>query len=259
MNEASPLQTLYEPRMKRARELVGAAGILERLLSPQMTPRVLRRFLIEYCSLGVQITEPVEGWIRRAGEACVQQDLQKVGRALIDHAAHEAGHHEMFIADTRALVGAHREAGGGTLDAQALIDRPPTRAMRHYIELHEETLASPMPFGQVAIELEIERLSVTLLPALMQQFRRVLGEDVVDALSFLGSHAQLDVGHTRINERIMNELLLQRPAAVGDLARIGAEAMFVYLAFFEECLGAAERAEGATHATGGGARPGAGA
>lgn len=237
------VKDLYEPRIARARAMVGEARIVERLLAPDIDARLLLRFLIEYCAHGVGVTEPVDGWITRAGQACARQPgLQALGEALAAHARHEAGHHVMFIEDTRKLVARWNAAGHPALDADALLARPPTVAMRRYTELHEATIAGELPAAQVAIELEIERLSVVLLPDLLAQFRRVLGDDVLDGLSFLTSHAELDVGHTHLNTRLMETLLAARPEAAGDLARVGGEAMFIYLAFFDECLALAEGA-----------------
>ena len=48
--------------------------------------------------------------------------------------------------------------------------RPATPAMRRYIELHESVIASPAPWAQVAIEYEVEGLSLRLLPPLFEQF-----------------------------------------------------------------------------------------
>ena len=233
------IEELYDPRIARSRKLIAEAAILRRLLDERIQPALLERFLIEYCSLGVQITEPVESWIRRAGERTTAIGLASTGAALCDHARHEADHHLMFIEDTQKLVAHWNTRHAQKLDAAALIARPPTPGMKHYIQLHEDTIASDQPFAQVAIELEVERLSVTVLPSLLSQFRRVLGDDVMNSLSFLGSHAALDVGHTHINSRMLSTLLTQRPDAAADLARIGAEAMFIYIAFFEECYDAA--------------------
>ncbi len=235
-------QDLYAPRIARAREMIKSAPIVDRLLAPDVEPKVLERFLIEYCSLGVQITEPVERWIARSGERCIALGLTDIGTALASHAAHEADHHLMFIEDTKKLVARWNARHGQELDANALIGRGATRAMQHYIQLHEETIVSNTPFAQVAIELEIERLSVVLLPDLLAQFKRVLGPEVLASLSFLGEHAALDVGHTHLNTRMMDTLLTQRPESAADLARVGAEALFIYMAFFEECWGLASRA-----------------
>jgi hypothetical protein len=235
-------QDLYAPRIARAREMIKSAPVAEKLLAPEIDPQVLERFLIEYCSLGVQITEPVEGWIARSGKRCIELGLKDIGEALVHHATHEANHHLMFIEDTKKLVARWNARQGQALDADALIARKPTRAMQHYIQLHEETIVSETPFAQVAIELEIERLSVVLLPDLLAQFKRVLGSEVLASLSFLGEHAALDIGHTHLNTRMMDMVLAQRPESAGDLARVGAEALFIYMAIFEECLSLATTA-----------------
>lgn len=235
------LEQLYIPRVVRTRDLAAHSGIARAMLDEDVDPRVLERFLIEYCSLGVQITEPVEGWIGRAGRRCVEVGLDDVGSMLMSHAVHEAGHHLMFMEDTRKLLAHWNARCELPLDAESLLARAPTRAMRHYIALHEETIDSFMPYGQVAIEFEIERLSIVLVPGLLSHVERVLGHEVSASLGFLRSHAELDVGHTHLNARIMETLLSHRAEDVGDLARIGAEALLVYMAFFGECWRAAVR------------------
>lgn len=233
---------IYERRIERTRNAIAEVPVIRRLLARGIEPDVLARFLIEYCSLGVQMTEPVEGWIARAGARCIELGLQEVGASLCDHARHEAGHHLMFISDTEQLVARWNARRASSLSAADLIARPRTAAIQSYIELHEQTIASELPFGQVAIELEIERLSVVLLPDLLRQFERVLGREVVDSLSFLGSHAALDVGHTHMNTRMMAKVLTLRPESAGELVRIGGEALLVYMRFLEECLELSEQA-----------------
>lgn len=236
------IEELYEPYVRAAREATEVHPCLQKLLAPDIAPSVLERFLIEYCSLGVQITEPVEGWIRRAGERCKQLGLLDVGDNLIKHAAHEAGHHEMFIADTELLVELwNRHSDAGRLVARKLIDRNFTDGMRRYIDLHERVIASEAPFAQIAIELEVERLSTTILPKLLEQFQRILGRGILEKLSFLTEHAALDVGHTHLNTRMMEQLLALRPEVAERVAQAGAAALDAYMRFFDECLGIAQR------------------
>jgi hypothetical protein len=64
----------------------------------------LELFLLHFCALGSQMTEPVERWIRRAAERCVTVGFPELARALKGHAQAEAGHHLMMIADVRSLA-----------------------------------------------------------------------------------------------------------------------------------------------------------
>jgi hypothetical protein len=235
---SSLVDTLYEPHVAAARNAAAHHPSVAALLDPALKPEALERFLLEYCAHGVHVTEPVEGWIRRAGERCKELGLRSVGDALIKHAAHEANHHELFIADARHLAARWNRRGHTQLDADALIERPLTEGMRKYIDLHEAVIASEHPYAQVAIELEVERLSTTVLPGLLEQFQRVLGRDVLSQLSFLTEHAALDVGHTHLNGRLLEQLLALRPEVAEQVANVGAAALDAYMQFFGECLSA---------------------
>lgn len=238
------VELMYEPKVQDARRAVRSDPTMIAVLAEAPDPGVLERFLIEYCSRGVHVTEPVEGWIRRAGERCVAIGLPEIGNALIKHAKHEAGHAQLFAADTRSLVARWNERNvAARLDADALMNRPLTRGAERYIELHERVIASEVPFAQVAIELEIERLSVSLLPPMLAQFRRVLGDSIMDRLTFLAEHEALDVGHTHLNESMMERLLAVRPESAEQLAETGRQALAAYMQLFGECLQSANAAK----------------
>jgi hypothetical protein len=241
------LDVMYDPTVKSVRDEIAQDPTLRTLLDDSVSPKVLERFLIEWCARGVQVTEPVEGWIRRAGERCREVGLDSTGDALLKHAAHEAGHHEMFIADTRALSAHWNERHAQPLDAESLLAQGCTPGMRDYIELHEEVIASSTPFGQVAIEYEIERLSVDVLPSLMQAFERKLGKDVISRLSFLSEHAELDVGHTKLNRKMLGRLLAARPEELPRMVEIGSRALRAYVRFMSDCLEVALREAAASH------------
>jgi hypothetical protein len=200
----------------------------------------LERFLIEWSARGAYMTEPVEGWIRGAGERCIALGQEKLGRGLITHSRHEAGHHLMTIEDTRVLVRRWNARYAQQLDADILIAQPPTEAMRAYRELHDDTIASELPIGQAAIEYEVGYLAVTLVPRILAHVTRVLGREAMEQLSFLNEHAAVDVGHTALNERMLEEILLQHPAQARRLAAIGARGLDCYLRFLGDCLSAAQ-------------------
>src|SRR5262245_5266884 len=96
---------IYETRLCPVRTLFDQeSALVTQILAPRIEPDVLELFLIYFSGLGVAMTEPVEGWIRRAGAACQEMGLDELGRSLITHASHEANHHLMLIEDTRSLV-----------------------------------------------------------------------------------------------------------------------------------------------------------
>jgi hypothetical protein len=230
----------YEQLLTAARNRYRTNSAYRRIVDPNASAGFLDRFLIEFCSLGVQMTRPVEGWIRRAAHRCHQVGLPELGDALERHATHEADHHLMMIDDTRTLVSLWNAGGGPRLDPDELVNRPPTPGIRRYVEHHETTIASAAPWGQLAIEYEIELLSVTEGPALLGNVARVCGADRLEALTFLQDHIAVDEGHTVFNRAQLNRLITEHPETVASLAAAGAAALDAHALFLADCVDGAE-------------------
>lgn len=230
------VQSLYEPRIHAARTQFVSNSAVSAIIAPDMEPIVLELFFIYYNALGVNMTEPVEGWIHRAGVRCEEIGLTELGRSLRAHAKHEAGHHLMMIEDTQNLVAYWNKRHSLTLDADQLLAQPMTPSVVRYRQLHEDVIASDAPFGQLAIEYEIEGLSVSYVPHLMDQCARLVGPTVVEALSFLQEHVEIDVAHTQFNNRQLEQFLTQYPEYVTPLVNAGAAALDAYAGFLNDCL-----------------------
>jgi hypothetical protein len=214
------LKTQYEPHTLLARSRLDSDSSLRRLLDPNIKPALLERFLIEWMSRAAYMTEPVDGWIRRTGQRCIEQGMEKLGNQLITHAKSETGHHVMTI--------------------EELLSQTPTESMKEYRRLHDETIEGPNPVGQIAIEREIGFLAVYFGPRLMQQVETVLGKEVADKMTFLIEHVAVDVGHTLLNEKMLHEAITRSPEKGRIYAEIGARAMTTYIRFLGDCLHIAE-------------------
>ena len=235
------LTEVYETKIDAARKRFSNSPALSVILDPNVDPQVLEAYLIYYKSLGVAMTEPVESWIRRAGEACKAKGMQEIGKSLCSHAQHEAGHEQMMISDTKALVERWNSKYEPKLDVQQLLDQPLTKGVRDYIKLHEDVIASETPFGQLAIELEIEGLSVRVIPGLMEQFKNILGKDIIQGLSFLEDHMAIDVSHTHFNEKQLNLFLNKYPDSLDALVEAGSKALDAYATFWDDCVELAQK------------------
>lgn len=227
---------LYEPLVGDARQRYITADAYQRATDPGATAEFLDRFLIAFCTYGVYMTEPVDRWIRQAGGRCEELGLTELGQALTRHAEHEAGHHTMMINDTRALVELWNGSDRSALNADQLLAEPPPAGCRRYIDLHEDTIRSEAPWGQLAIEYEIERLSITAGPQLMHNVLTVCGAERIAALSFLTDHIALDEGHTVFNRRQLNQLLAERPDLATSLGEAGSAALDAHGAFLADCV-----------------------
>lgn len=198
-------------------------------------PVVLERFLIYFCALGVGMTEPVEGWIRRAGQRCGDLGLTDLARALDAHAHQEADHHLLMQADTHRLVARWNGIHEPRLNAESLLAILPTPGVIGYRKLHENVIAGPAPQDQLAIEYEIEMLSVTYGPVLLQRCSDLSGAEILASLSFLQDHVALDAGHTHFNRLQLSRLLEQKPEFLPGLMAAGSAALDAYAVFLDDC------------------------
>jgi hypothetical protein len=89
---------------------------------------------------------------------------------------------------------------------------------------------------QLAIEYEIEMLSVTYGPRLIERCAGLLGEEVLEGLSFLRDHVALDAGHTNFNRNQLSRLLNEQPGVLSGLVTAGSEALDAYATFLGDCV-----------------------
>jgi len=225
----------YDLALETARRRFAEAPTVVEILSPHVDGTLLELFLVQFCAGGVPMTKPVEEWIRRAARRCAQIGLPAIAQALSAHAAQEADHDLLMHADTHSLVARWNLTRPTRLDAARLLDAPPGPGAVRYARLHEETIAGSSPYAQLAIEYEIERLSVEFGADLIRNIAQRLGPDVLSCLSFIEEHVRLDVGHTKFNRRWLASLLDGHPERVAPLASAGSEALGAYGEFLADC------------------------
>jgi hypothetical protein len=226
----------YEEGVADARRAFSDDPAVRLIQDPAIGADRLEAFFIHYCALGVGMTEPVEGWIRRAGEACTRAGAETLGVALQKHARAEADHHLLMIADLKRLCARREAAGRPSFDADALLELDWPASTHRYRAMHEEVIAGPEPWAQIGVENEIEMLSVEIGPGLLANARALLGDDVLEDLSFLTDHVELDAGHTKFNRRQMAKFLDERPEALDALVRAGTAALDAYREFLGDCV-----------------------
>ena len=145
MVERLHVRNEYEPAIQEARKAFAKSKGVRAVFGGELKPKEALTFLLNFSSMGVEMTRPVDHWIRTAGKRCVDLGYGKLGKALCDHAKHEAGHHKMMVSDTHFLVDRWNQDGFDPLDARVLLARPMTEAVRQYAILHEEVIASDAP------------------------------------------------------------------------------------------------------------------
>lgn len=231
------LRQRYEPPLMPARRSYEEDPALLRLQSAECPDDLFRLFMLRYSAHGVRMTEQVDSWISRAGSRCIEMGLAELGRALHAHARSEAGHEKLMENDARLLAEEWNRTHASQVDARELLNGSPLYSTRKYVQLHEDVIAGPRPYCQIAIEFEIERLSVVLGPAIVGRCVATLNDD---SYSFLAEHVELDKGHTAFNERQLRLLLESDEDNLVSLVETGQQALHCYRGFLAECVELAE-------------------
>lgn len=230
----------YEQYIAAARQRFANSSGVRTLLS-RGEAQFFHSFLLYFCSLGFRMTEPVEGWIRRAADKCAGLGLTTISRVLAAHAQAERGHHLMMIADLRALADLWNRQYRPSADPDALLAQAPSPGVTRYCKIHEDNLAGATPYAQVAIEYEIEMLPLRFGEAFMTRCADVLGPDILSCLSFVTSHIQLDVAHTKTNAWAMAEVFREVPGSTPVLAAAGAAVLDAYAEYLDDCVSLAKQ------------------
>lgn len=238
MNASSSLDK-YNQLMSPARERFETSRGLSTLRTSSH-PRFLEAFLLYFCAIGAQMTEPVEGWIRRAAERCSALGLCELADALTRHARAEAGHHLMMIADLRSLAAHWNARNTPPVDPDELLRTTPSYGASRYCLVHEENIAGSTPFAQIAIEYEIEQLPLRYGSMFVTRCLEIFGPEILPSLSFVTEHIELDIGHTHFNAKQLSKLIDMVPEELPSLVTAGGAALDAYAQFLADCVEIAE-------------------
>jgi hypothetical protein len=121
------------------------------------------------------------------------------------------------------------------LSALEIVTRPLLPGTQSYIALHESLTQGSSPFIEIAIELEIETLSLRFGGDFIKHSTAILGQELFEGLNCIRHHVARDESHTRFNERQLQKLLY-KPGYLPDLIMGGRRALECYLASVSYCL-----------------------
>ena len=236
---ATPSLEKYNQLLAPARQRFETSPGLNTIRSSN-NPHLLEAFLLYFCAIGAQMTEPVESWIRRAASRCATLGLSNLAEALTRHARAEAGHHLMMIADLRSLAGHWNSRHISPVDADELLRLAPSNGASSYCLVHEENIAGDTPYAQIAIEYEIEQLPLRYGGLFVARCLEIFGPDILPSLSFVTEHIVLDIGHTKFNQQELGKLIDGIPESLPFLVAAGSTALDAYAQFLTDCVSLAE-------------------
>lgn len=223
----------YEAALEDTRISLSSNGVMKYIVDSDCPVNLFHLWSIRWAAHGVRMTEQVASWIERAGRRTKAMGLHDLGRNLQAHSHAEYGHEKLLAADARTLVNLWNQDAKEPLNAEQLIASSPLYSARKYVELHEETIGGKHPYCQVAIEYEIERISVVLGPSLLARYQQTFKEG---GYSFIAEHVELDQGHTAFNQRQLQKILESEDDTLVPLVEAGRLALQRYAMFPAECL-----------------------
>lgn len=201
----------------------------------QRDPKKLHAFLLVWTAFSIKMTEKVESWIKRAGEQCEAIDLKEVGTKLKHHAVQEKDHDLMLVEDLKILIQKWNDIYNDNITENEIFKLRMPSNTDEYVLLHENTIQGPFPYSQVAIEYEIERVSVVYGPRMIDNVIYTLGEEFEAGIGFLADHVLLDQGHTKFNMDLLERCFISQANKVA-LAETGSAALRIYSGFLNECV-----------------------
>lgn len=201
----------------------------------------MESFLLYFCAIGAQMTEPVEGWIRGAADHCAALGFSELAEGLRRHSRAESGHHLMMIADLRSLANHWNARHTPVVNAEKMLGQEPSPGALRYCQVHEDNIAGDTPYAQIAIEYEIEQLPLLYGGVFIARCLETFGAEIIPSLSFVTAHIDLDIGHTKFNARELAKLIDLAPESLPALVAAGSAALDAYGQFLIDCVELAGR------------------
>jgi len=226
----------YESNMKKYRIKWLEDNLEKPIEEVGENSRLLLLYWLYYSVFGISMTTPVESWIEGAGIKCQRLGYDQLGKNLVKHACHESGHEKMMEADVHSLLSIWNDSFPDTIHPSEFNGLDILQSVKDYIDLHERNIDGDTPYGQIAIEYEIERIAVVLGPKLLSITEKVFPQLLVNSLSFMTHHVEIDSAHTVFNQSVIMDFTAAYPGSVDHLVRIGECALSAYSRFIVDCV-----------------------
>lgn len=241
--ETQVYQNEYQEKCEAARSEFASRKVVKELFEEGLEPRLLKLFMIYWSALSAGISEPIPQYFKRASERCEEKGLVDMARFFYKHAGEEDGHDNWATEDVKKLVEAwNQEVPSFQLDSKELLAKRMSPAVKRYHALHERVIESNSPWDELAIAVEIELISTTYGPILLEDWIESMGQDSLPSISFLHEHVTADVGHTETNFEVVHNLLAQHPEFVSSLVVTARDALISYADFLEDAMHYAKNA-----------------
>lgn len=232
----------YQKRCAALRQRFSQRPVVNRVFFEDDIESDLMKLFLIYWSVGsAGLSEPIEEYLRRASRNSTSLKLPALAKFYMDHANEEQDHDDWASEDVTRLVERWNvEHPTFQLRAQPLLENRRFPSVQRYHALHEHYIEGEHPWGELAIDLEIELLAVEYGKKFMSACIRAMGDDAMSYLSFLREHVQADEGHTQENFEFLHAFLAERPDTLDTLVEAAAGALRAYGEFMDDAMSLAQ-------------------
>ncbi|MFK0733946.1 MAG: hypothetical protein ACFKPT_30775 [Gloeotrichia echinulata GP01] len=230
-------QNEYQKKAELARQEFASREVVKELFTKEIEPKLLQLFMIHWSALSAGLTEPIPAYLQRAGERCQNMGLESMANFFYGHEEEEDGHENWAMDDVKELVVIwNQEQPNCQLDAQELLAKKISPAVKLYHQLHERVIEGDSPWAELAIDVEIELLSTTYGPILVKKWVDCMGQASLSNVSFLHKHVLADVGHTDTNFDVVDKFISEHPEYVDTLVQTATDALNIYAEFLKDAM-----------------------
>lgn len=233
---------VYDEQLEESRKAFLESEVIKTMLDPAIDAKFAELFVLQWTALNARFVSKTADYLLTAGNNSCQMGLKGVGEYLIKHSAEETGHEDWAVSDTIKLIkNWNRRYRDHRLSSFELINQQTSSAVERYHQLHKDIIFEKgAPFAELAIGLEIERITRVFGPLMLKQCFRKMGVRVLWEMSFLVEHIRFDFGHVVHDEEILGQFMLDHPQHREAVIQTGREALSVYEEFLVDCFGFAE-------------------
>jgi hypothetical protein len=225
-------QKLIQPHREKFQEYF--AQLEKKLSSDPVLPEL---FMIYWTVLSAGLTGPIPHYLRSAGEKCREKGLPEMAEFFFEHCEEEDGHDGWAKKDTEKLVVRwNKRHPQLVLDTEELLSQKDSPAVKRYHEMHEKFIFGEAPYGELAIDVEIELITVKYGPKFLLKCIAKMGPGIIFDMSFLREHVRFDFGHTDKNFDVIHRLLEQHPEFLEHLVDAGRGGLETYAGFLGDVM-----------------------
>ena len=224
---------LVEPRVE-------FANLVNRLMSRSQL-NTLEFFLLHHCVLGRLMTEQIGDWLNAAVNKSDALGYGELSRSLAEYRDIGFKRHELLGKDLPLLLQWINRRHQIELVSSYFHKKSVSEGVKKFLKLHEQVLKGKQPYRELAIQYEMERITMVHGYTLIQWCKLRFGKSVLRNLSAFRYQIKNNQQRTIILEQIQKQFIKKHPEVVDDMIEASVATLECYARYLVDCFDLAEQ------------------